>query len=153
MSQPASSEARLDPILAAFPRERQYLLPALLAVEEATGPLTDAALLRISAHLRVPKSEVEGVADSYNELRLARNARPHAHRLAICGGLTCRLLGAGALLVAARIAPEGWAVEETACRFTCAVGPIAELDGQRVGHARPEQIGAWLAPQAMSDER
>src|SRR2546426_2977633 len=65
----------LDTLLATFPRERTWLLPALQAVQRAERYLSPDALEAVAAHLRVPKSEVWGVASHYPELRLARPGR------------------------------------------------------------------------------
>src|SRR5207247_5045173 len=48
----------LDTLLATFPRERTWLLPALQAVQRAERYLSPDALEAVAAHLRVPKSEV-----------------------------------------------------------------------------------------------
>ena len=58
--------------LARFPRERTWLLPALQSVQEIVGYLPDWALADTGRHLRVPDSEVYGVATHYPEFRRAR---------------------------------------------------------------------------------
>ena len=54
----------------AFPRRRTYLLPALHEVQNEYGWLPGAALELVGAHLRVPKSEVYGVASSFPDFLL-----------------------------------------------------------------------------------
>src|SRR5437773_2285980 len=77
-------------LLAKFPRERTWLLPALQAVQRAQRYLSPDALETVAAHLRVPKSEVWGVASHYPELRLA----PLGRRLVrVCAGVSCRVRG------------------------------------------------------------
>ena len=81
-------------VVAGFPRERTWLLPALHALQEALGWLPDEALHAAATHLRVPASEVYGVASGYPEFRLA----PHGgHLVRVCTGVSCRLTGGGAL--------------------------------------------------------
>jgi NADH:ubiquinone oxidoreductase subunit E len=46
----------LSELLASFPRERTWLLPALQAVQHAEGWLSPESLAGVAAHLRVPKS-------------------------------------------------------------------------------------------------
>src|SRR5437867_12544205 len=77
-------------LLAKFPRERTWLLPALQAVQRAERYLSPDALEAVAAHLRVPKSEVWGVASHYPELRLAR---PGRRRIRVCTGVSCRVRG------------------------------------------------------------
>ena len=67
--------------LAQFPRERTWLLPALQAVQRAERWLSPASLEAIAAHLRVPRSEVWGVASHYPKLRLSRAGPPPRARL------------------------------------------------------------------------
>ena len=101
--------------LAAFPRARTQLLPMLIAAHERDGYLSEAALSAIAHHAYVPESEVFGVASSYSELRFSP---PEARPVSVCTGLSCLLAGARDLAVSiAAGLPDGWAVEETPCRF------------------------------------
>ena len=82
-------------LLARFPRERTWLLPALREVQHAEGWLSAEALDAIAAHLRVPASEVWGVATHYPELRLARTGQ---RLVRVCTGVACASLGGRELL-------------------------------------------------------
>src|SRR2546429_7995189 len=84
-------------LLAKFPRERTWLLPALQAVQRAERYLSPEALEAVAAHLRVPKSEVWGVASHYPELR---PARPGPRPIPVCTGVSCPVRGARELLAA-----------------------------------------------------
>ncbi len=92
MSQAAG---QFQSILGQFPRERGWLLPALQAVQHALGYLPAEALTAAGAHLRVPASEVYGVATHYPEFRLGPRGR---HAVRACTGVSCALLGGRALL-------------------------------------------------------
>ena len=130
--------------LAGFPRERTWLLPALHAVHEAAGYLSAPALSAVAAHLRVPASEVYGVATGYPEFRLAAPAPGHAR---VCTGVTCRLLGAQEILTRLR-ASNGAAVETVDCLFACSVAPVVEVDG--VYHGRVTAVGTPIVASARS---
>ena len=78
-------------MLGRFPRERSQLLPVLLAVQEETRWIPAWAMEEVSAYLKVPASEVHGVASSFPELRLKA---PGKHILRVCTGLSCYLNGA-----------------------------------------------------------
>src|SRR5919201_2447546 len=80
--------------LAQFPRERTWLLPALHAVQHAERWLSPEALEGVAAHLRVPRSEVWGVASHYPELRLAA---PGRRIVRVCLGVACLARGGGAI--------------------------------------------------------
>jgi NADH-quinone oxidoreductase subunit F len=140
-----SSEA-LGRALAGFPRERQWLLPALQAVQRTLGYLPEAALAEVSGHLRVPLSEVWGVATHYPELRLTPHGR---HHVRVCTGVSCALMGGRALLDAIarhwRVTPgeagqgRELTLEAADCVFACSMAPLVEVDGAlygRVGEAR-----------------
>jgi NADH:ubiquinone oxidoreductase subunit F (NADH-binding)/NADH:ubiquinone oxidoreductase subunit E len=143
----------LDAVLAPFPRERGWLLPALQALQETIGYLSAAALTTAAAHLRVPASEVYGVATHYPEFRL----RPRgAHHIRVCTGVSCRLLGARDLLdlVGRRLGVEPGAdqppitLEAADCLFACSVAPLVELDGAPFGRVTPDDVHAiegWFA--------
>src|SRR5918996_5742005 len=78
-----------------YPRERTWLLPALRDAQHEDGWLSPDTLDAIAAHLRVPASEVWGVATHYPELRLAR---PGKKLVRVCTGVTCATRGARALV-------------------------------------------------------
>jgi NADH:ubiquinone oxidoreductase subunit E len=144
-------DLRLDltPLLARFPREQRALLPALEAVQHRFGWLPLWALAAVGEHLRVPRSEVHGVASHYPELRLER---PAAHLARVCTGLSCRATGADAILSALAQALEvapgetradgAVRLEECHCAFICAVAPVVELDGEVRAGLSPEQVVA-----------
>ena len=139
---PSSDDLRLDlgPVLAPFPREQQYLLPALQRVQQELGRLPPWALQAVCEHLRVPPSELYGVATHFPELRLGPGG---AHLVRVCTGLSCRVLGAGGLLAAleeaAAEADSAVALEESHCLFVCSVGPAIELAGRAHGGLDAEQ--------------
>src|SRR5260221_569810 len=92
---PAAMQTRVAEALAPFARDRTWLLPALHAVQEAVGYLPEGALAETGAHLRVPLSEVYGVATHYPEFRLAPRGR---HHVRVCTGVACALSGGRGLL-------------------------------------------------------
>lgn len=135
----------LSPVLAELPRERQYLLPALQRVQEELGSLPLWALETVGLHVRVPKSEVYGVATHSPELRLEP---PGAHVVRVCTGVSCHVLGAPSILrslldrlnnrSSTTRTDSGVTVEETACAFICGVAPVVEVDGVPRGGMTPE---------------
>jgi NADH:ubiquinone oxidoreductase subunit F (NADH-binding)/NADH:ubiquinone oxidoreductase subunit E len=153
----------LQTVLAGFPRERAALLPALHAVQHALGWLPEPALAAAAAHLRVPASEVHGVASHYPEFRLAPRGR---HHVRVCTGVTCALLG-GARLLETIAREQGvtpgttgaereLTLERADCFFACSMAPLIEVDGAchgRVGIEDARDLRRWLhgAPPAAGD--
>src|SRR5712691_10129251 len=74
--------------LDALPRERTWLLPALHAVQHDLRWIPSHALAAVAAHLRVPASEVYGVATHYPEFRLSE---PGKRVVRVCTGVSCRI--------------------------------------------------------------
>jgi len=134
-------------LLAPFPRERTWLLPALQAVQAERGWLSPDDLAAVGAHLRVPKSEVYGVATHYPELRLAARG---VHLVRVCTGVSCRVNGGADLLAAlARrlgVAPGettadgALTLEEADCCFVCSVAPVVEVDHRYLSAPTPDDV-------------
>src|SRR5438445_520066 len=139
-------------LLAKFPRERTWLLPALQAVQRAERYLSPEALEAVAAHLRVPKSEVWGVASHYPELRLAP---PGTRVVRVCTGVSCKLRGGGELLAACErrlglragqtTADGAVTLEAMDCAFACAVAPVVEIDHACHGRVTPRALDALPA--------
>ena len=132
-------------VLGGFPRHRTHLLPALRAVQEELHWLPTWAMEEIGAYLRVPKSEVHGVASSFPELRLKE---PGRFVLKVCTGLACYLQGSAQILEAVsgdlgigvgETTDDGAiTLEEAPCLFVCAMAPAMELGGGPFGRLTPE---------------
>ena len=120
--------------LEALPRERTSMLPALHAIAEADGYVSPGGLAAVSRHLRVPNSELYGIARSYNELRFEP---PAGAPLEVCTGLSCRLAGSEALAADLRASADAGAVEvrEVACRFRCTEAPVVNVAHRYVAPA------------------
>jgi len=139
-----------DP-LSPFPRERTWLLPALHAVQHAERWLSPAALERVAAHLRVPSSEVWGVASHYPEFRLAA---PGRRIVRVCTGVSCLARGARGILAACervlgtrpgQTTPDGAVtLEELDCAFACGSAPVVQIEHARHGRVSAEGVGRLL---------
>src|SRR5439155_480189 len=139
-------------LLAKFPRERTWLLPALQAVQRAERYLSPEALEAVAAYLRVPKRGVWGVASHHPELRLAL---PGPRVVRVCTGVSCKLRGGGELLAACErrlglragqtTADGAVTLEAMDCAFACAVAPVVEIDHACHGRVTPRTLDALLA--------
>src|SRR5437899_3195526 len=145
--------------LSQFPRERTWLLPALQAAQRAEGWLSPETLATVAAHVRVPASEVWGVASHYPELRLAK---PGRRVVRVCTGVACVARGGERLLERCERRLEIRAGETTRdgaltleamdCAFACAVAPVVETDHAyrgRVTDAKPPITAARVTPEAV----
>jgi NADH:ubiquinone oxidoreductase subunit F (NADH-binding)/NADH:ubiquinone oxidoreductase subunit E len=122
--------------LARFPRERTWLLPALLAVQKIEGWLSPEALSAAAHHFGIPAGEASAIASDYAMFRLAR---PGSHVARVCSGLSCRLAGGADHLralenrlgiVRGSTTSDGrLTLEEAGCLSLCALAPVLEVDG------------------------
>ena len=140
--------------LAGFPRERTWLLPALLAAQETEGWLSSEALTAVAEHVRVPPSETCAIATDYATFR---RVKPGRHLVRVCAGLSCRLAGAADHLRALEdrlgiargsTTPDGRVtLEEAECLSVCSLAPVLEVDGAshgRVTSAAVERLPMWF---------
>jgi NADH-quinone oxidoreductase subunit F len=153
-----------DPVrslLARFPRERTWLVPALLAVQNTEGWLSPAALSATAEHVGVSPSEASTIATDYATFRLAK---PGTHVVRVCSGLSCRLAGGMDHLRVlenhlgigrGRTTSDGrLTLEETDCLSLCALAPVLDVDGAchgRVTSADAERWPRWLRPRRLSE--
>ena len=144
-------------LLTSFPRERTWLLPSLHAVQRAEGWISPEAMDRIGAHLRVPRTEVWGVATHYPEFRLT----PRGRRLVrVCTGVSCRLHDGLPILreceralgvAAGQTAADGSVtLEELDCAFACAVAPVIEIDHHRHGRISVRDVAGLVSGETPS---
>ena len=143
--------AEPDELLSRFPRERTWLLPALQALQHRDRWLSPAALEAAADHLRVPRSEVWGVATHYPELRLTA---PGRRVVRVCVGLSCRARGGLDVLAACErrlgtpageTTPDGAVtLERLDCAFDCAMAPVVEVEGDHRGRMTVEAVEAIL---------
>jgi NADH:ubiquinone oxidoreductase subunit F (NADH-binding)/NADH:ubiquinone oxidoreductase subunit E len=138
-------------VLSRFPRERTWLLPALHALQHRDRWLSAPALEEAADHLRVPKSEVYGVATHYPEFRLTE---PGRRVVRVCVGLSCRARGGLDVLAACEqrlgiaadaTTPDGAVtLERLDCAFDCAMAPVVEVEGEHRGRVTPGAVDGLL---------
>src|SRR4051812_39492828 len=126
---------------------RSELLPALHAIQDRVGWISQPALNYISRRLAVPPAEAYGVATFYALYATTPRAPTVAH---VCDDVACRIAGAEAICddLSRAVGPEGEAARDGAvgwkrspCLGLCDLAPAALVT--RAG-AAPERGG--LAP-------
>lgn len=143
----------VDALIAQFPRERTWLLPALQATQEAEGWLSPESLVAVALHLRVPKSEVYGIATQYPEFRLVK---PGSRLIRVCTGVSCRIQGGRTLLYALQdrlglrtgeTSPDhNITLEEVDCLFRCSMAPVVEMDHRCYGRLDTDRLDTIFDP-------
>ncbi|WP_017324538.1 bidirectional hydrogenase complex protein HoxE [Synechococcus sp. PCC 7336] len=135
-------------LLDATMKQHQYQQDALIEVlhraQELFGYLEEDLLLYIAHSLKLPPSQVYGVATFYHFFSLKRKG---AHTCVVCMGTACYVKGAPTVLGAIERYAGIAAGETTAdgelslvtarCLGACGVAPAVVLDGETEGHQTP----------------
>lgn len=131
------------------------LIEVLHTVQESFGYLDSVSLRFVASSLRLPLSEVFGVATYYHYFSLKP---PGQHTCVVCMGTGCYVKGSGNLMKAIEDVAHVTAGETTAdgkvsvvaarCIGSCSLSPAVVFDGEVMPKAQPEgvkdQIRRWL---------
>jgi bidirectional [NiFe] hydrogenase diaphorase subunit len=137
----------VDQTLKRFQYRADALIEVLHAAQESFGFLGDDVLAYIARQLKLPESQVFGVATFYHSFTL----RPKGeHTCIVCTGTACYVKGAGEILKALEAAylvhpgqttPDGRLSFGTArCFGTCSLAPLLMVDARVLGHETAEGI-------------
>ncbi len=137
----------LDEILEAYRGEEGAVIPILQRTQELYGYLPGEALQHISKRTGFSLAQLYGVATFYSQFYLERRGR---HIVNICDGTACHVKGAPRLVkaleeelgVKAGETTEDYRVtlEVVYCLGSCALAPMAVIDGQVVGRLVPDKV-------------
>lgn len=131
-------------LVAAAMRRHGYRADALIevlhAVQDAFGYLDDDALRFVARSLRVPYSQIYGVATFYQHFTLKPQGK---HTCVVCMGTTCYIKGGQALVEAVQgklgVTPGQTTKDgkvsllEARCIGSCGLAPAVVLDGAMHG--------------------
>jgi NADH-quinone oxidoreductase subunit E len=153
----------LDDLLAATPANPSEVIPILQRTQALYGYLPPEALQRVSEHLNISLGKIFGVATFYAQFYLERRGR---HILKICDGTACHVKGAAKLTTAisnefqiepgATTADGQLTMEIVYCLGSCALAPVAVVDGNVVGRVGEDtllrQVRKQLIPTITATE-
>ena len=151
--------ALMQEIFARYEGQKGALIPILQGAQEIYGYLPGEILLLIAKQLGVSLSKVYGVATFYAQFYLERRGR---HVLKLCDGTACHVKGTPVMLTAIKdtfaVAPgqttgDGQlTLEIVYCMGSCALAPVAVLDGDVMGRLRQEMLLRRLRKQIAGGE-
>ena len=137
----------LENVFAKYEGQRGALIPVLQNAQETYGYLPREVLDAIAERLDVSIGTVYGVATFYAQFYLEKRGR---HILKLCDGTACHVKGTPLLLTAVEdnydIQPgetteDGQLTMEVVyCMGSCALAPVAVLDGKVMGRLRQEML-------------
>lgn len=128
-------------------RQPHALIESLHTVQESFGYLDMEALRYVAAALRVPLSQVYGVATFYHFFSLKPQGQ---HTCVVCLGTACYIKGAASIVAAIEDTMHMKVGDTTAdgqlsllsarCLGSCGLAPAAVLDGEVVGKISEAQV-------------
>ncbi|MGG6293932.1 bidirectional hydrogenase complex protein HoxE [Leptolyngbya sp. AN02str] len=150
LSEALQQDERLGLIDAAIQRH-QYQQDALIEIlhraQHVFGYLDEAVLQYIAHQLKLPPSQVYGVATFYHLFSLQPNG---VHRCVVCTGTACYVKGANDLLATAEqfahirsgetTADRQLSISTARCLGTCGIAPIVVIDDVVYGQQTSEMV-------------
>lgn len=134
-----------------FGRERSNLIPALQYAQGNVGYLPEEVINAVSRHLRVPASTVYGAATFYAQFRFTPIGR---NVITVCRGTACHVRGSQGIIDKVKnilgIGPGEttpdleYTLQTVACFGSCALAPVALVNGKVHGRQSPKSIKALL---------
>ncbi|NMA55703.1 MAG: NADH-quinone oxidoreductase subunit NuoE [Firmicutes bacterium] len=144
--------SELDAILARHRGEQGSLIPVLQEVQAAQGYISREAIEAVSAALKIPATEIYGVATFYAQFHLTPRGR---HVVRVCQGTACHVRGAAKILEAMQkelgIGPGEttedlrFTLEPVACLGCCGLAPVMMINENTHGRLTPDGIADILA--------
>ena len=142
---------RTRQIVAPWKGARGGTIPVLQEVQKAFGFLPEEALMEISRELKIPPSELYGVATFYAQFHLKPRGR---HIVRVCRGTACHVRGSLAILdkikKVLQIEENGttedlrYTLEPVACLGACGLAPVMMVDEETHGRLVPEKLGSII---------
>ncbi|WP_156276191.1 NADH-quinone oxidoreductase subunit NuoE [Neomoorella glycerini] len=130
---------------------RGALIPLLQEAQEIYGYLPREIMQEIAGKLKIPFSQVYGVATFYTQFHLKPRGR---NIIRVCQGTACHVRGGARLLEAISAAlgigknettADGrFTLETVACLGSCGLAPVMMINEETYGRLVPEKIPAIL---------
>ena len=142
----------IDLTMKRFKHQPDALLEVLNTAQETMGYLSEELLIYIASQLRVPMSQVYGVATFYHMFTFEPLGE---HNCIICTGTACHVKGSNRIVQALSEEFEIGDGETTAdglfslttarCLGSCGLAPVVVVEGQVRGKETPEAVTRRMA--------
>lgn len=139
------------------PQSTVTVLSSLLAVEDAIGYIPKEAVEAVALRMDATVNDVWAVATFYPNFRFEP---PAEHRIEVCWGPSCHVMGATAIIAAAQETlnlpdegdtPDGKAtLRYNTCLGACAHAPVIAIDHHLAGRITPDSARARIAAALQS---
>lgn len=145
------AKAKIEELMALYPRKRSALLPALYVAQADHGYLTHGGIRDIAEMMDLHPTEVEGVATFYT---MYAKKPVGEHMLQVCTTLSCALCGGVKLLhhleerlgvKAGETTPDGkFTLVPVECLAACGTAPMMMVNDLYVENLTLEQADALI---------
>jgi NADH-quinone oxidoreductase subunit E len=137
----------MEPVFEKYSGQPGALIPILQKAQDLYNFLPPEVLKLISDRLGIAMSKIYGVATFYAQFYLERRGK---HVLKVCDGTACHVKGTPIVLTALEdqfgiqpgqtTADGNLTTEIVYCMGSCALAPVAVLDGKVIGRVRQETL-------------
>ncbi|GEA14246.1 NADH-quinone oxidoreductase subunit E [Moorella sp. E308F] len=141
----------LAEVLERYAGTKGALIPLLQEAQEIYGYLSREVMQEIARRLKIPFSQVYGVATFYTQFHLKPRGR---NIIRVCQGTACHVRGGARLLEAIsatlgigknETTPDGrFTLETVACLGSCGLAPVMMINEETYGRLAPEKIPTIL---------
>ena len=141
----------LDNVIGIHGNDSSQLIGILQDVQKEYNYLPLVAMMQVSEKLKVPFSRLYSIATFFKAFSLQPRGR---HIITVCLGTACHVRKAPRIvdeisrslgIKAGETTPDRiFTLETVNCLGTCALGPVAVVDGKYFGNLTVKKIGALL---------
>lgn len=127
------------------------MIPLLQEAQEIYGYLPEEVMREIARRLKIPFSQVYGVATFYAQFHLMPRGR---NIIRVCQGTACHVRGASRILEAVsaftgveknKTTPDlRFTVETVACLGSCSLAPVMMVNEDTYGRLQPKEVATIL---------
>ena len=139
--------APLEVVFEEYESKKGAIIPVLQKAQDIYGYLPKDVLQTISRRMRVPLSQVHGVATFYSQFYLTKRGR---HIVRQCDGTACHVRGSARIISvverdlgisAGETTPDYRVTYEVVyCLGSCGLAPTAVIGDNVYGHLNPEKM-------------
>ncbi len=145
-------QERLKGVFARFKGDKDELIPVMEAAQDEFGYLPKEVMYEISRFLKIPESNIYGVATFYALFRLVPSGKKMVR---VCRGTACHVRGGSRILrevvkclgiKPGETTPDReYSLETISCFGSCALSPVMVVNKTVYGRMTPARVGLILA--------
>jgi NADH-quinone oxidoreductase subunit E len=138
---------KVDEIIGSYPAQQGVLIQLLLDMQGEFNWIPKEVILRISARLQIPVSQIYRVASFYKAISLTPRGR---HVVSVCLGTACHVRGGPRIMdkveeslkikAGETTQDMKFTLERVNCLGCCAIGPVVVVDRDYYEKVAPAKV-------------